>query len=573
MASVPAEVQSGAQLPATPAVPEQAPSPVEAGQEPHNELIFGFSKLTLMRQLVLVVGVAACLAMCLAVILWMQEPSYRPLLNNINDYSPTEVAQILQQNKISYKIEPNSGVLLVEADALGEARLKLAAAGISEDRTIGFELMDKDSGLGTSQFMETTRYRRGLEGELARTITSLRNVRSARVHLAIPKQSVFVRDNRKPSASIFVELMGARELDREQVEAIVNLVASSVPEMDRKDITLVDQRGRLLSQNHRSSEDLIAMQQFEYARKMEETLNSRISSILEPVMGPGKFRSEVSAELDFTSIEQAEEIFNPDTNALRSEQTLSEQRVAGQNGGVPGALSNQPPGAATVPEQATDGAQAQSQTGDMRTQATRNYEVDRTVSYTKHEKGRLKRLTVAVVVDDIRRTNPATGEVSYQPWPEAELQRLTQLVRDAVGYSAARGDSVNVINTPFAPAEEIPLEAISWWEQPWAWQLAKYGVGTLIILVLVLGLLRLLNNLVNPNQGEKTQDLTEDEQLAELQSLAAAAGESGQDEGSDFLLPGGSTNLERQLNALKGLIAEDPGRVAQVVRQWINSDE
>src|SRR5690606_32525137 len=484
-------------------------------------------------------------------------------------------AQLLQQNKIAYKIEPNSGVLLVEADALGEARLKLAAAGISEDRTIGFELLDKDSGLGTSQFMETTRYRRGLEGELARTISSLRNVRSARVHLAIPKQSVFVRDNRKPSASIFVELMGARELDREQVEAIVNLVANSVPEMDRKDITLVDQRGRLLSQNHRSSEDLMAMQQFEYARKMEETLNSRINSILDPVMGPGRFRSEVSAELDFTSIEQAEEIFNPDTNALRSEQTLNEQRVAGQNGGVPGALSNQPPGAATVPEQATGEGQTQAQAKDMRSQATRNYEVDRTVSYTKHEKGRLKRLTVAVVVDDIRRVNPTTGEITYQPWPEAELQRLTQLVRDAVGYSAARGDSVNVINTPFAPPEEIALEPISWWEQPWAWQLAKYGMGTLIILVLILGLLRLLNNLVTPNQGEKSQELSEEEQLAELESLAAAVGEGegGEGEGGDFLLPGGSTNLERQLNALKGLIADDPGRVAQVVRQWINSDE
>src|SRR5690554_2598181 len=323
--------------------------------------------------------------------------------------------------------------------------------------------------------------------------------------------------------------MGTRELDREQVEAIINLVATSVPEMDRKDITLVDQRGRLLSQNHRSSEDLMAMQQFEYSRKMEDTLNGRINSILEPVMGVGNFRSEVSVEVDFTSIEQAEEIYNPDTNALRSEQTLNEQRVAGQDGGVPGALSNQPPGAATVPEQAGPGAPTP-QTSNMRSQATRNYEVDRTVSYTKHEKGRLKRLTVAVVVDDIRRINPATGEVTYQPWPEAELQRLTQLVRDAVGYSAARGDSVNVINTPFAPPEEIALEPISWWEQPWAWQLAKYGMGTLIILVLILGLLRLLNNLVNPNQGEKSQELSEEEQLAELESLAAAVDEGGEGE-------------------------------------------
>ncbi len=571
MASVPAEVQNGANLPVAPSVEEE-----EQPKVPHSDLILGFNRLTILRQLTLIIGVATAIAMVLGVALWMMEPSYRPLLNNINNYSATEVAQILQQSDIAYKIEPNSGVLLVEADKLGEARLKLAAAGVTEDRGVGFELLDKDSGLGTSQFMETTRYRRGLEGELGRTISSLRNVRSARVHLAIPKPSVFVRDSRKPSASVFVELFGSRELDREQVEAIVNLVASSVPEMSRKDITVVDQRGRLLSQNHKSSEDLMAMQQFEYARKVEETLNGRITGILEPILGSGRYRSEVSADLDFTSVEQAEELYNPDMAALRSEQTLNEHRISGQSGGVPGALSNQPPGAATVPEQATgDAAQAAGAT-DVRRQSTRNYEVDRTVSYTKHEKGRVQRLTVAVAVDDIKRIDPKTGEVSYQPWPAEELQRLTILVRDAVGFSAARGDSVNVINTPFAQAEGLAHEEIPVWQQEWFWNAVKYGLGFLIALVLILGLLQLLKTLAGAGAETKKPAYDEAASLPELGQMpeATLTGKSAEEEElDDFLLPGSSTTLERQLNALKTLVGDEPGRVAQVVRQWINSDD
>ncbi|MDX5298628.1 MAG: flagellar M-ring protein FliF, partial [Gammaproteobacteria bacterium] len=421
--------------------------------------------------------------------------------------------------------------------------------------------------------------RRGLEGELARTIASLRNVRSARVHLAIPKQSVFVRDARKPTASVFVDVLAGRRLGEEQIEAIVNLVASSVPEMNKGDVTVVDQKGNLLSRNGENTRARVAAEQFEYNRKVEDTLNTRVAGILESVVGAGRFRAEVTAELDFSAVEQAEELYNPDQQAVRSEQILNEQRVAGADGGIPGALSNQPPGEATVPEvvnnqQGQGGAATDMR--DLRKQTVRNFEVDRTVSYTRQDQGRMRRLTVAVAVDDLRRVDPETGKLTYVPWPQEELQRLTLLVRDAVGYSAARGDSVTVVNTPFALPEEQIFEEPQFWEQPWFWDLMKQVLAGLAILVLVLGLLRpTLRNLSSTAERERDKALAGDEDgLEGLDRLESDSVLRGAIEGgSEFLLPSASEGYDRQLNALKGLIAEDPARVAQVVRQWVNADE
>jgi flagellar M-ring protein FliF len=541
-------------------------------------MLLGFNRLNLLRQVGLMVGLAASVALGLAVVLWARDPSFQPLLSNMQNYDPTEVSTVLNEMGIEYRIDPKSGVLLVESEQVYNARLKLAAAGIKDQQTSGFEILDKEQGLGTSQFMETARYRRGLEGELSRTISSLRSVRSARVHLAIPKSSVFVRDTRKPSGSVFLELFGGRDISREQVESIVNLVAASVPEMDSKDVTVVDQRGNLLSKTEVDLESQANAKDFEYSRKLEAVLNGRVGSILDPIIGRERFRSEVSADIDFTSIESAEEVFNPDMQALRSEYVVDEQTVSGAEGGVPGALSNQPPGAASVPEN------GRAQTGgtnaglaDVRKQATRNYEVDRSVSYTKHQKGQIRRLTVAVVVDDIKKVNPESGEVSFIPWPEAELERLTILVRNAVGYSAARGDSVSVINTPFAPLEVIPYTEPQFWEQPWFRDLIKPVLAGLIVLILVIGLLRpTLKSLASSGQNEKDLALVGDEEG--LSALSDLEGGSALDKVTlsatdDFLLPGASEGFGKQMNALKGLIAEDPARVAQVVRQWVNADE
>lgn len=541
-----------------------------------NDLVFGFNKLTLLRQIGLMVGLAASVALGVAVVMWARDPSYQPLLTDIKGYDPAEVSQILNDASIQFRIEPRTGALLVASDQIYNARLKLAAAGVTDNRTQGFELLDRDHGLGQSQFMELAQYRRSLEGELARTIASMRNVRSARVHLAIPKASVFVRDARKPSASVFIDYTAGLRLADEQVSAIVNLVASSVPEMNLKDVTLVDQKGNLLTRNDQNSPDALLAKQLAHTSQYEDSMSKRISSILEPIIGAGRFRAEVAADLDFSNVERAEELYNPDQQALRSERVVDEQRSGSELGGIPGALSNQPPAQATAPEVAGANAEntaATAPAGDMRRQATRNYELDRTVSYVRNEQGKVRRLTVAVALDDIRRVDPQTGAVTQTPWPEQELQRMAMLVRDAVGYSAARGDSVTVVNTAFTPVESIDFVAPSFWEQPWFWDLMKQVLAGLVVLVLVLMLLRpTLRSLASGGRSARDRELLGEEGYGgALASDAAIANALSHDD--DLLLPGVSESYDRKLNALKGLIAEDPARVAQVMRQWVNADE
>lgn len=342
------------------AVSDNVPAKAD-GKPPLFGLSFleNLSEMTMLRQVGLMVGLAASVAIGFAVVLWSQQPDYRPLYGSLAGMDSKQIMETLAAADIAYTVEPNSGALLVKADDVARARMKLAAAGVTpSDSNIGFEILDKDQGLGTSQFMEATRYRRGLEGELARTISSLNNVKGARVHLAIPKSSVFVRDERKPSASVLVELFSGRSLEPGQVLAIINLVATSVPELSKSQITVVDQKGNLLSDQAENSALTQAGKQFDYSRRMESMLTQRVHNILQPVLGNDRYKAEVSADVDFSAVESTSEQFNPDQPALRSEQSTSEQRTA-SNGpqGVPGALSNQPPAPATAP-QTTGGAAA-----------------------------------------------------------------------------------------------------------------------------------------------------------------------------------------------------------------------
>ncbi|ARU26861.1 flagellar basal-body MS-ring/collar protein FliF [Cellvibrio sp. PSBB006] len=545
----------------------------------------GFSSLSLLRQAGLMVGLAASVAIGFAVVLWSQGEDYRPLYGSLNNLDAANVVQVLDQNQIKYKLDINTGAVLVAADDVHMARLRLAELGIPGKDNTGFELLDQEQPLGTSQFMENTRYHRGLEGELARTITSITSIRKARVHLAIPKRSVFVRDVRKPTASVFVEVFAGRTVEPAQVRAITNLVASSIPELNKEDVTVVDQHGSLLSTGDENDELLLAGKQHTYTQAVEESLIKRVNSILLPVVGNGNFRAEVSADIDFTAIEQAAETFNPDLPAVRSEQTLNEERVGGDiAGGIPGALTNQPPGTTTqVPEQLdpVTGEPIQPEPPrNSREQATRNYELDRTISYTRHQQGTLKRLTVAVVVDD-KIVKDAEGNDTRVPWTENELERLSILVRDAVGFSAVRGDSVNVLNSPFMGADDSLLfdttaEEVPWWET-WILPNIKYLSGVLIVLLLIFGLLLP----VFRSLTRSGQQLTEQEEARQLAALEAAGlGYDGMSDetvtltgGSALMLPGPEQGYEQQLNAIKGLIADDPGRVAQVVKKWINKDE
>jgi flagellar M-ring protein FliF len=325
---------------------------------------------------------------------------------------------------------------------------------------------------------------------------------------------------------------------------------------------------------------VLAAKQLEYTRSIEDTLLNRVNSILQPVVGMGRFRAEVSADVDFTSVEQTDELYNPDLPALRSEQTMDESRVGnGAPVGIPGALSNQPPGQSSVPEQASgEGVIANNgQPGSSRKQATRNFELDRTISYTKHQQGRVRRLTVAVVVDDLASVNAETGETSRTPWDQNELERLRILVQDAVGFSTLRGDSVNVVNTPFAAEEPIVTEEIPLWKQEWVMDVMKQVMAAIFVLVLVFGILRpILRNLAAAGTAGNVAGLgAAGEVSAELEGLeggdfSADSVTFGSDDG---LLPTPNESFDYQLNAIRSMVAEDPARVAQAVKQWVGNDE
>lgn len=592
------------------AVAANVPATTSSGEKkPLFGLTFleNLSEMTMLRQVGLLVGLAASVAIGFAVVLWSQQPDYSPLYGSLAGMDANQVVETLNAADISYTVDPSSGALLVKSADLGRARLKLASAGITQnDGNIGYEILDKEQGLGTSQFMEATRYRRGLEGELARTISSLNNVKGARVHLAIPKSSVFVRDERKPSASVLVELYPGRGLEPSQVMAIVNLVSTSVPELGKSQITVVDQKGTLLSDQQELSELTMAGKQFDYSRRMESLFTQRVHNILQPVLGNGRYKAEVSADVDFSAVESTSEMFNPDQPALRSEQQVNEQRSSSLGPqGVPGALSNQPPGAASAPQQATaaatpagpvqpgqplldsngqqimDPATGQPMLApypaDKREQSTRNFELDRSISYTKQQQGRLRRLSVAVVLDDQAKIGE-NGQVTHAPWNAADLERFTRLVQDAVGFDASRGDSVSVINAPFAPniGEVFDMP----WYQSELFLMAMSGLKqlfpALLILILVWFVLRpVLNNITGGGKQGLAGGRDGDVELGEMGGLV---GELSADRVSlggpqSILLPSPSEGYDAQLNAIKGLVAEDPGRVAQVVKDWINADE
>jgi flagellar M-ring protein FliF len=543
------------------------------------DMMVGFNKLSLMRQLGLMVGLAASIAIGFAIVLWSKAPDQRVLFSNLSFADANQVIEQLKLYNIPYNFEADGRAILVPEASVSQARLQLAADGISFDKTVGFEILDNTDSLGSSQFMENARFRRGIEGELARTISSLVAVRHARVHLGIPKDSVFVRERKTPTASVFVELFSGRKLDDDQVAAIANLVASSITSLTEKNVTVVDQRGRMLNSREGNKDLLLAGKQLDYSQKIEQNLLENVTDILLPVLGQGRFRAQVSAEIDFTAVEQTEELYNSDLPALRSEQTLDENRVGTKPAeGVPGALTNQPPGPNAVPEIADGGEAGGGATpGSSRQQATKNYELDRSISYIKQQMGRVNRLTVAVVIDDLQVAG-AEGSVESRPWAEADIERIRVLVKSAVGYSAQRGDVVSVVNSPFVA--EIPIidEEIPFYMQPFVWDIAKQLGAALFLLLMVFGILRpILKNLVASGTHPAGAGLgAAGEIAAELEGLSAedisddTVTFGGRDDG---LLPTPNESFDYQVNSVKSMIAEDPARVAQAVKQWVKEDE
>ncbi|MDY6947891.1 MAG: flagellar basal-body MS-ring/collar protein FliF [Pseudomonadota bacterium] len=552
-------------LPLASNAPEQRPSLIPPGLKPLATLI----------------GIAAAVAAGVGVVLWSKEPTYSLLYGNLGQQDAAQIAQALDTNGIPYKIE-GTGTITVPADRVHDARLKMAGQGLPEGDG-GFSVMSKDPGFGVSQFMEGARYQHALETELARTITNLQAVEGARVHLALPRQSAFVRDRRKPSASVFLQMKPGRRLESEQVTAIVNLVASSIPELESQQVTVVDQQGRLLSSPGGNSEMAEREKQMELARELEDRYTQRVQQLLSPLVGADRVRAQVVADVEMSTTEEAREQYRPESGIVRSEQTSEETSRNGAGPqGVPGALTNQPPqpgtalppGASANPATAAtnaanpNGAATVAPPDNSSKQSTRNYEIDRTVAYTKSPAGRLKRLTVAVLVDNTR-TTAEDGTVTETTITPEQIENMTRLVKDAIGYNEARGDSVSVVNASFrgeTKPEDIVIDKIPLWEQPLIRDIAKLVVGLIALLVLVLAVLRpLVRGLIGTAPRLEKQPAAAIPVQATTASAAMLAPAA---DGSPAPL-----DYDGQIAAARALVSQDPARVAQVVKTWVGDDE
>jgi len=530
----------------------------------------------------LIVAVAILAMVVAGLVMWSRQPDYRVLFSNLSDRDGGAIVTALQQGNIPYKLSDGGGAILVPAEQVHETRLRLASQGLPKNGSVGFELMDNQK-FGISQFAEQINYQRALEGELERTIGAISSVKSARVHLAIPKPSVFVRDKELPTASVMVNLYPGRVLDEGQVVAIAHMVSSGVPDMPVKNVNIVDQDGNLLTSQSAASG--LDASQLKYVQQIEHNTQKRIDAILSPLFGSGNARSQVSADIDFSKLEQTAESYGPNANpqntAIRSQQSSESSETSGSGAsGVPGALSNQPPAAASAPiDAAASGTAATKSTpGNLRKDTTTNYEVDRTVRHYEQATGGIKRLSVAVVVNYEKQVD-AKGNVTMKPLSADKLAQVQQLVKDAMGYDDKRGDSVNVVNSAFSSDLNLTPD-VPWWRTPdmiaRGISLAKYvGIG-IVALFLYFSMVKPAMRRAFPPPPEIAPTLGSPDDLSLLDG-PTLEGEKKNDEETDaeVSLLGHESNkakFDRNLDYARMVARQDPRIVATVVKNWV-SDE
>lgn len=552
-----------------------------SGTSINNSAGFGLKEMVasgaIYRHATGLLALAGVITLGIGLIMWASKPTFVPVFDRMNSHDAQSMAETLRAGNIPFQIENNSGLILVPATQVQQARMKLSAEGLANSAGIGLEVLDKDQRLGTSQFVEKARYHHALETELSRTISSMRNVDSARVHLAVPKQSVFIRDRAKPTASVMIKALPGRTVEDNQVTAIVHLVASSVPYLDSEKVTVVDQWGRLLSSSGDKSGMGIATEQFDYTRKLEDSYAKRIEELLTPILGHGRVRTKVSAELDFSVREESKEQFDSDNAQVRSEST-QEQRSNGAAGaaGIPGALSNQPPGKGTTKNNKDD-KDGNQEPSNISTQATRNYELDKTITHSRKSQGTLQRLSIAVLVDDKTSTNEA-GETVRTALTEDEIQTLTDIVKNSIGFNQARGDSVAIFNQAFqAPAEIEPITGPAFYEQPWVWSMAKQilvGIAILLLVVMVARpAMRNLKSQTPAGQNPQLANNPKDTLAADQVSLTYAGSNQGQNAQANLAqLPAPPEAYGDLITMARGMAQEDPKRVAKVIKTWVQEN-
>jgi flagellar M-ring protein FliF len=543
----------------------------DAGQPPAPRISI-LAHLPNQQILLLMILEAAAIALVAGTWMWAQTPDYRVLYANVADRDGGAIIAAIEQMNVPYRFSDGGGAILVPAEKVHEVRLRLAGQGLPRGGLNGFELLENVK-LGTSQFIEQVNYQRALEGELARSIQSLAAVKAARVHLALARQSVFVREERKPSASVLLNLYPGRTLEPAQVNAVVHLVASSIPDLPTKNVTVIDQLGHLLSAPAANAAGGATLDagQLKYVQELEQSYAKRIEAIVSPIVGAGNVRAEVAADVDFSRIERAEELYKPNATAadatVRSQQTSeSTSTAAAAASGVPGALSNQPPAAATpstgagrnAASTAPAAAPIAPQPINGRKDTTVNYEVDKTVRHVRQPVGGVRRLSVAVVVNQRKETD-AAGKTAYKPLSQAEMTQITDLVKEAMGYSKERGDTLNVVNSAFsaAPPETVPETPL--WKKPETYQILKDGgkqlVFVLALVYLVFGVLRPLYRRLLASRALQAAPEQSDIPAPPPPRIRSRAGH------------------EEQLQIAKQLAQQEPKLVANVVKEWMATDE
>ena len=524
------------------------------------------------KKVLLSAGIAAVIAIMAVFWIWSQGPKYKVVFSNFNDKDGGAIVSVLEQQNIPYKLADGGSSILVPAELVYQTRLKLAAMGLPRGGNVGFELLENQK-FGVSQFVEQVNFQRALEGELERSIQSISGVEGARVHLAIPKTSVFVRDAQKPTASVLVKLMQGRTLDQNQVSAIAHLISSSVPNLSLASVDIVDQTGSLLSDAKKGGSKTLDANQLKYVEDLQKNIVSRVQAIIIPIVGEKNVRAEANVEIDFSNTEEANEIYKPNQKpevaVIRSLQTNESIVPSGStNGGVPGALSNQPPANATAPLNTTNNAApggaaagagagannaaAQNPMSTQRNSIT-NYEIDKTISFTQKSMGGVKRLSVGIVVNN-KADVDAEGKPTTRPLNDAEKQQIIDLAKQAMGFNETRGDTLSVVNTPFTPAKEADVSELPVWKDPVYIEMAK-NIGQILVGLIVLFIMYrkaikpMLANLLAPDEAPVIDDSL-DENGRPIPKL---------------------TPYQKDLKTIQALAKENPKVVADVVAGWVGN--
>ncbi|MFA0504639.1 flagellar basal-body MS-ring/collar protein FliF [Vibrio sp. 10N.222.54.B12] len=544
----------------------------DLGERSSSKFDMAVGDLDLLRQVVLVLSISICVALIVMLFFWVKEPEMRPL----GAYETEELIPVLDYldlQKIDYTLEGNT--ISVPASEYNSLKLNMVRAGLNQERNAGDDILMQDMGFGVSQRLEQERLKLSRERQLAKAIEQMKQVRKAQVLLALPKQSVFVRHNQESSASVFLTLKTGTNLKQQEVDSVVDMVASAVPGMKTSRITVTDQHGRLLSSGSQDPMSAARRKEHELERNQEQALREKIDSILIPILGFGNYTAQVDIQLDFSAVEQTRKRFDPNTPATRSEYTLEDYNNGNTVAGIPGALSNQPPADASIPQdvaQMKDGAMTGQ--GSVHKEATRNFELDTTISHERKQSGTVNRQTVSVAIKDRQSLNPDTGEVVHTPIPASEINAIRQVLIGTVGFDETRGDLLNVLSMQFAPQVTDVVADVPIWEHPNFNDWVRWFASALVIIVVVLVLVRpAMKKLLNPAADNDEQMYGPDGMPIGADGETSLIG--GDIEGGELFEFGSSIDLpnlhkdEDVLKAVRALVANEPELAAQVVKNWM----